>query len=483
MTRGWLALVAGAVLWGSIPAARTSADAFTDVQEILAQCLGAYHRLVDYRGTVRQEVWKGGTVVRQDVIEVIFRKPSFLSLRWQSGLYEGTWLLGRADWEQGTLLVRLGGWFEFFTFSILSAEASEPFIPGLKDVHEWLTALVALARRPTTDRSLRLVQAWSGDPSLAEGQVRLAVPAFLIPFRDNAVASYEFVIERGTGVPLELVLRGSAGEVRQRITYTDLQINVGVPVSGFQWPERTEGRPGQLGGTAAIDLRRFIQHWQRRYAEITDYTGVWVVEERRRERMNHGRAVFKFRKPFDVYLEWRLEGGGRREVLFREGWNDGRVRVRTEVLGIPLIGDLAPTGYLARGGYHHPLTEFGLNRLVERVQDQLLHEWLRGELDVEFLGVQEYEDRPCYVFEFVFLYSEGYEQPSSRVVMYWDVAQRIPVKYERFDQGELEERYEFRHLRLNVSLNDSDFDPANPAYGFLLFRRAPRLDWFLTGRE
>ena len=67
---------------------------------------------------------------------------------------------------------------------------------------------------------------------------------------------------------------------------------------------------------------------------------------------------------------------------------------------------------------------------------------------------------------------------------FWDVSQRVPVKYETFDSdGRLSERQEFRQLRLNVALTETDFDAANPTYGFLLFRRAPRLDRFLTGRE
>jgi hypothetical protein len=130
------------------------------------------------------------------------------------------------------------------------------------------------------------------------------------------------------------------------------------------------------------------------------------------------------------------------------------------------------------------VTNFGLNHLVESLQDQLLHGWLRGELKVRFLGVHQYERKPCYVIEFGFPVNQGREYASSRIVTYWDVAERIPVKYEAFDLADrLHERQEFHHLQLNVSLGDLDFDAANPAYGFLLFRRAPRLDRFLTGRD
>jgi outer membrane lipoprotein-sorting protein len=354
----------------------------------------------------------------------------------------------------------------------------------LKDLSEWLTALFSLAQRPVSDRSLRQLELRTVDPSLADGQVLLVVPAFLIPFRDNTVSTYEFVIERGTGIPMELVLRGAAGDIRQRMTYTDLQINVGVPPQTFEWEENAQVFRTLPGNEADIDVRGFIQNWQRRYVEILDYSGVWEMEERQGEGTRVSVATFKFRKPFDVYLSWNEQQGHVREALLRQGWNDGRVRVRAAFFGLPLIGDLEPEGYLARRGYHYALTEFGLNRLIERLQGQLLHEWLQEELEVHFRGVQEYEGRPCYAIEFSFLHAQEQAFVNSRVVTFWDVSQRVLVKYEAFDwNNQLTERHAFRQLRLNVALTDADFDSANPTYGFLLFRHAPRLDRFLTGRE
>ena len=479
-----LLLVCGLLTLARPGSAAAPSDSLAMVQEILAQCQAAYYRLVDYRGTLHREVWEGGQTPRLDEIEVVFRKPAFLSLHWRSGLYKGTELLTRPGWNQGNLFIKLGDWFSYITVSMPPVDAGEPFVPMLKDVSEWLTALAALAQRPPLDPSLRLVEVRLTDPALAEGQVLLAVPSFLIPFRDNTVAAYEFVIERGTGVPVELVLRGAGGEVRQRLTYTDLQINVGVSVQAFEREPDTEGFRPLPQAEADIDVRGFMQNWQHRYGEIMDYTGVWIAEERQGERLSHSQASFKFRKPFDLYLDGGPEGGVVRSLLFRHGWNEGRVRVRVAMWGIPLIGDLAPDSSLARGGYHYTLSEFGINRLVERLQEQLLRAWLQAELTVRFHGVQNCEGSPCYVLEFLFPASRWREYVHARVVTYWDVAQRVPVKSEAFDWADqLDERYEFRQLRFNVSLSNAEFEATNPASGFLLFRRAPRLDSFLTGRE
>lgn len=465
-------------------AAITTAESVAQVQGVLGQCQAAYYRLADYQGTLRREVGEGGPAPSQDVIAVVFRKPAFLSLRWQEGLYKGTHLLSRPAWNRGNVLIRLGDWFDYITISVPTTEIREPFVPGLKDLSEWLAALAGLAQRPASDRSLQLIRVRAGDPSIAEGRIVLAVPAFLIPFRDDAIAMYEFIIERGTGIPSELVLRDVVGEVRQRLTYTDLQVNIGVPSQVFSWEEGVDEFRVLPQNEVDIDLRGFSQNWQRRYGEITDYTGIWVTARRSGREIVSSRAAFKFRKPFDVYLDWTAEGGGVQAALFRQGWNDGRVRVRTTLFGIPLVGDLVPHGYLAQQGFPYPLPEFGFQRLVERLQEQLLRGWLRGEVDTRFDGVHEHEERPCYVLELRFPNTQGREYPHARVLLFWDIAQKVPVKYEGFDRtDQLIEYHEFFQVRLNVSLGAVDFDAANPAYGFLLLRGVPALDWFLTGRE
>ncbi len=461
-------------------------DQFAEVQEVLTQCQSAHYRLGDYRGMVRHEVVDGGNIIREDEIEVTFRKPSFLALHWKEGLFKGTTLLSRPAWNRGNLLIHLGEWFDFLTLNLPLTDVSEPFTPSLRDLNEWLTALAMLAQRLTAaDRSLRQVKIRTNDPNISTDHVVLVVPAFLVPFRDNRVSTYEFVIERGTGVPVELALRGSGGEVRQRLVFHDLQVNIGIPLQSFDWEEKTEGIRILPREEAEIDVRDFIQNWQRRYVEITDYTGEWVLEERQGNILQKSTAMFKFRKPFDVYLAWTADGQREKsEELFRQAWNNERVRVRTTFGGLPLIGDVDPHSYVAQWGNRHAFTEFGLNRLVELLQTQLLREWLRGRLRIAFPGLLDQAGTVCYAIEFSFIRDTENEDAPARIVTYWDIAARLPIQYEAFDWANQPlERLSFRQLRLNVSLRDSDFDAANPAYGFLLFPRMPQLDRFLTGRE
>ncbi len=467
-----------------LPGGVGAAGTETRVQELLTECEAAYHRLVDYRGMVRHEIWEKGGTPRQHEIAVTFRKPSSLLMQWQSGLYRGTTLLTRPTRARGTIFIRLGGWFDYVQVRMPSTEVSDPFAPALKDVNAWLYALRALSQRPRTDRSLQLVALHPGDPQLAEGRVILSVPAFLIAFRDNTVATYEFVIERGTGLPFELILRGASGEVRQHLSYTDLQVNIGISRHVFERASPASGDPGLLRPGTDLDVRGFTRNWLRRAGEIQDYTGVWVTEARRGGQWSRRTARFKFRKPFDVYLAWEQESGGRKEALLRAGWNRGRVRVRRSLFGIPIVGDLVPDGSWVQRELHYSLKDFGFGRAVERLQAQLLRGWLQSELEVQFRGIQEHDGRPCYVLEFVFPNRQWRTHPYYRIVLHWDIVYRVPVKQAAYDwNNQLEARHGVQDLRFNVSLNDSDFSSTNPAYGFLLFRRVPWLDWFLTGRE
>ncbi len=455
----------------------------SQVQDILSECRAAYFRMTDYRGTLRHEIWTPGQEPRQQEIGVLFRKPGFLMLRWRTGLYAGTTLQARPGWNNGNFLLTLGQWFNYVKVSAPLIEMSDPFVSSLKDVHEWLSALLALSRRSASDRSLQLVEVRANAPQLADGQVLLAVPAFLIPFRDNTVAVYEFIIERGTGIPLGLTLRDPHGEIRQRLVYTALEVNSGLTVDAFarSRQQAMDEAASLPQAKTTIDIRGFMQHWSQRYAEIRDYTGVWTMT---RDELGTlivlGHLPFKFRRPFEVYLQVNSTTA----ALYRRGWNAGRVRVRTTLAGLPVIGDIDPEGYLAQRGHPYPITSFGLNQLVERTQQQLLNGWLQGELEERFLGVMSDDERLCYVFEFVFPNSQWRLYPHYRVVMYWDIARRLPIKLELFDWNDrLAEGHAFRQLRLNVSLSDVDFQPTNPHYDFLLFERVPWLDWFLTGRD
>jgi hypothetical protein len=262
----------------------------------------------------------------------------------------------------------------------------------------------------------------------------------------------------------------------------NLEVNIRIPQQTFARAyDAVVGSSLTRTGTD-LDVRGFTQSWRRRSGEIRDYTGVWATETRQGNHLVRRQAAFKFRKPFDVYMAWDGGTGKLRETLFRQGWNGDRVRVRASLFGLGMIGDLAPDSYWVQRESRFSIMEFGFDEIVKRLRIQ--QGWLQGELEVQFRGIQTFDGRPCYVLEFTFPNSQWRGHPYSRIVVHWDIVHRVPVKQEAYDwSNQLDARSGLQDLRFNVSLDNTDFDAANPEYGFLLFRQVPWLDWFLTGRE
>jgi outer membrane lipoprotein-sorting protein len=455
------------------------------LREVLQRCAATYDGLRDYRGTIEREVWDNPLEVRRELIAVRFRRPSSLRLEWIEGLYRGTTVVAHAAWDPGALRIRLGGWFDFLTLRMPLTAVHEPFITATKDLSEWLSALSYLMRRSASERVLRSIRVRTEADGEGGQRAVLEVPAFLVPFQtDEAVMVYEIAVDLERWVPVELLLRGVGGEVRQRVRYAELEMNVGVPRRLFEAAKPRAGLEPEPPRDAELDLQQFFSNWQSRYGEITDYTGHLLLEERHRAGWRRQRLAFKFRKPFDLYLRDAAGVPPSFEALYRRGQNGDRVRVRVTRWGLPLIGDLDPQGYLALSRYHHPVTDFGLARLVERVQQEVLRAWLEEELGVRFAGVKRCDGRPCYEIEFYFPATQWRQYAYARIVTSWDIARRLPVAAEMYDwSGGLRERYTYSGLQVNVALTDRDFEASNPDYGFFLFRGAPWLDRFLTGRD
>ena len=54
-----------------------------------------------------------------------------------------------------------------------------------------------------------------------------------------------------------------------------------------------------------------------------------------------------------------------------------------------------------------------------------------------------------------------------RIVIYFDMESKLPVKVTVFDWADLlYEEYCFRDLKINKGIDDRDFDPENPEYDF-----------------
>lgn len=228
-----------------------------------------------------------------------------------------------------------------------------------------------------------------------------------------------------------------------------------------------------------------LAHSTQKYVmqNVEDFTCVLVKRERidgmlmryqylqmkvRHERASAGRVV----SPYSVYLRYlapkRIAG---REVLYVDGWNDGKMRVRKGGGRFSYIKvSVDPMSDAAMGESRYPITEIGIasviERLIVRIEDDMAADPEAKDTQVRFFKGAKVNGRFCTHI--------CVEHPRAlpgldffRANVYVDDQLHVPIRIEGYDWPEttdepppLLEEYTFTKLRLNVGLSDAEFSPA-----------------------
>lgn len=180
----------------------------------------------------------------------------------------------------------------------------------------------------------------------------------------------------------------------------------------------------------------------------------------------------KFRtKPMSVYMLFDKPHEGR-EVIYVEGQNGGKLLAHETGLA-SLIGtvSLEPDSPRALSESKHPITNFGMAKLVGGIIRQWEAETRFGECDV-VEGEADLHGMKCRVLD------ASHPRPRRQFAfhktrLYIDRASGLPVRVEQYafpsrpgQKPPLVARYTYWDVRPNAGLADRDFDPDNPAYDF-----------------
>lgn len=219
-------------------------------------------------------------------------------------------------------------------------------------------------------------------------------------------------------------------------------------------------------------------------ADVDDYTATMIKRERiagalggemRMEVKVRTRKVSgdKVVRPLHAYLKvldpWLARG---REVIWVEGRNEGKLVAHEGGLKNLVRISLGPTDRMAMMGNKYPITEIGLEKLIEKLIEKGERDKLVGPCEVTITSGYEVGGRPCQLVEV------QHPDPDPRfdfhiARIYLDEERMIPLRYAAFLWPEqpggppvLEEEYTYTNVKLNVGLQDKDFDTENPAYNF-----------------
>lgn len=245
----------------------------------------------------------------------------------------------------------------------------------------------------------------------------------------------------------------------------------------FNQPRAADGHPLDQ----AIEVARAGLDYYR--GNVRDYQATFIKQERVGGRMSkEERSAIKFRQarvdgdqkiPQSIYMRFlEPKSAAGREVIYVDGQNDGRLIAHEGGLLNVVRAHLLPTSRLAMRGNKHPITEFGIEKLIERLIEKGTRDREYGDCQVEVdrnitinghsgTEIRIIHPQPAAHFEFHI----------ARIII--DDELNLPVGYEGYlwpDKGSTEpilnERYFYTDLKLNVGFSDKDFDPDNPDYDY-----------------
>lgn len=214
---------------------------------------------------------------------------------------------------------------------------------------------------------------------------------------------------------------------------------------------------------------------QAAYAEVTDYTALFVKQERIDGKLSEPHYIdLKFRRePFSVYLRWRQPNSGR-EVIYVDGHYEGKLIAHETGLKDAVAGtvELDPRSRRAMKNSRYPITNAGLGNMI----DEMISTWTRerryGEINVKILEGYKVDGRECTGIQ-IYHPTPRREFRFCLARIFIDNELKLPVRYEGYDwprrrggKPELVEAYTYTRLKINPGLSARDFDTRNPQYSF-----------------
>ena len=204
------------------------------------------------------------------------------------------------------------------------------------------------------------------------------------------------------------------------------------------------------------------------YSSMNDYVGVFHKQERMGGKLNgEDTAVFKFQKPFKVYMKF-IDGPSKgSEVLYVEGSYENKMLVRRGGILEFMTFSLDPKGSLAMSRNRHPVTELGFGFLLAEFRRNIEPAIRSGEIEIIRLTDEIFNGRPATVVEGRFLSHGEKKYYCARFIMHIDKELLLPVGNLFYDEkDEMFEEYVFTDVKLDAGLTATDFSRYNKSYGF-----------------
>jgi len=209
-----------------------------------------------------------------------------------------------------------------------------------------------------------------------------------------------------------------------------------------------------------------IENSIKRFQRVSDYT--CVLEKK----VNKGGVVFhdpeiyvKYRKPTQYYFKWKNGRFQGQEIIYAEGNNNNRIVAHSGGLFRFITFHLDPEGSIAMKRNHHSLRRSGMEKVIDILKESCRRHKKTGYGKIELKEESRIDDRAVWVVQGDFPEDMGFY--ASRITIFLSKEYTLPLKVIVYDwSGKLFEEYTFHNLKLNVGLDEKDFDPESSEYNF-----------------
>lgn len=207
---------------------------------------------------------------------------------------------------------------------------------------------------------------------------------------------------------------------------------------------------------------------------VQDYEAVFSKREIVGRKLLASTLNLKIREePFCVYLKFVDTGNAGREVLYFSGRNDGKLLVHEDGVS-RLLGTFKfkPDDKTVMAENRYPITLVGMRNLVDKIIQQWEFEGQYGEIEVQHRPSSKLDGRECVVLEST--HPQPRNQFKYHLTRLWvDNETKFPVRVEQYqfptkagEAPQIVEEYTYTKIRINLGLDDREFDPKNPKYNF-----------------
>ncbi len=222
-----------------------------------------------------------------------------------------------------------------------------------------------------------------------------------------------------------------------------------------------------------IDKDTTLLKWLRKgeslLSRTESYTAIFHKQEQIDGELRPEEVIlFKFKRPFKVYMKWIGKTNRGREALYAEGVNGNRIKAHEGgFLGIITL-NLDPRGSFVMRDNRHPIMESGLHHLVSLLTREISRAGKENALSVRYLGEERVYGITTERVEGLFSGTGQYY--ASRLILNLDREKKLPIRVQVFNKrDQIVEIYGYENLDLNANLTDLHFDPGRKEYGFNTF--------------